>query len=494
MKKSYLIDIPNSLGSPELELLLSTAQILIDKKENVEIVTCLGGKNYTCSKNIFSQRSICMTCKSKRLNSFKKLKGKFDLTYTPELKNYDEFEGKFDLKNRITINSSKIDGVDIGAATLSSYLDISRDANLDGLIARRTLKKLIKTTINLYFYFNKKLNKKHHIIIYNGRNSEYRPLLRIANKKKIEISNLEWSGDGEKNIGIRNFKNHLVQDIDNMNKVIKNHWKNSSKENKCDHYFHYIKAGRVVNDKASYVLKQNKDLLPDEWDQSKRNIVYFTSSMDEYFALGGEFDKTIYKDQNASLKKIIGSLKEINDKNIYFWVRCHPNLSNVFWKYNSDTFKFHDPKNRDFVIKPTSKISSYKMLLNCEKILNYNSRTGIEAVYWKKPSIVLGRSVFEKLNCIYKPKNHKETMKFILDKNLTPKSKLGPIKWASYWVEGGYTQKYFSGSLKDGFKFRNQYLKFGMVNKFIYYFGKITQHYFYNYVLNYKFSFLRKLK
>ena len=46
-----------------------------------------------------------------------------------------------------------------------------------------------------------------------------------------------------------------------MNKVIKIHWKNSSKKNKCDHYFHYIKAGRVVNDKASYILKQNKNLF-----------------------------------------------------------------------------------------------------------------------------------------------------------------------------------------------------------------------------------------
>ena len=42
-----------------------------------------------------------------------------------------------------------------------------------------------------------------------------------------------------------------------MEKVIKDFWKyKSSKDNKCDYYFKYKKAGRVINDKASYILKQ----------------------------------------------------------------------------------------------------------------------------------------------------------------------------------------------------------------------------------------------
>ena len=56
-----------------------------------------------------------------------------------------------------------------------------------------------------------------------------------------------------------------------MEKVIKDFWKyKSSKDNKCDYYFKYKKAGRVINDKASYILKQKKKLLPHQWDKKKR--------------------------------------------------------------------------------------------------------------------------------------------------------------------------------------------------------------------------------
>ena len=496
MKKLYLLYIPTGLNSPEFEVLLSTAQLLIDKKKDVEIVTCGGevsGEVYATSSNVFSQSSIDNACKYKRNIGFKMLKGEFKLTYTSNLKNYKKFFKKYNFNDRKKINQILIEKVDIGSCALSSYLDLSRDAYLDGLLAKKTIKNLMNTSLNLMLYFKNKLKKNHHLIMYNGRNNEYRPVLRVANLKKIKVSNLEWSGDGEKNVGIRDFKNHLPQDINNLGKIIDNHWKASSKINKCDHYFHYIKAGRVINDKASYVLKQNKDLLPKEWDNSKRNIVYFTSSMDEYFALGGVFDKTIYEDQTISIKKIISSLKKTNDKNVVLWIRCHPNLSNVFWKYNSEIYKLHDPSNRIFIINPRSKISSYKMLLNCEKIVNYASRTGIEAVYWKKPSIVLGRSAFEKLNSAYHPKNHNETMKLILDSELKPKPQIGAIKWASYWVEGGYTQKYFDGSLRYGFKFKNTSIRFNLKIKLVYYVGKIIQYYLYNYLANYKFSFLKKV-
>ena len=54
------------------------------------------------------------------------------------------------------------------------------------------------------------------------------------------------------------------------------------------------------------------------WDQKKRNIVYFTSSQDEYAALGGEYDQLVYKDQFDSIKKIADSIKKEKNKDIIF--------------------------------------------------------------------------------------------------------------------------------------------------------------------------------
>ncbi len=317
--------------------------------------------------------------------------------------------------------------------------------------------------------------------------------MRLATKNNIKVSVLEFSGDGESNKGIRDFKDQLAQDPQTIKREVNKHWKKSTKTNKCDHYFLYIKAGRVVNDKASYVLKQKKNLLPKKWNNNKRNIVYFTSSQDEYSALGGVFDQTIYKDQNASIKMIIKELKKNDDKNICLWIRCHPNLEKVFWKYNSDVFKLHDPDNRIYVVKPSSKISSYTMLENCEKIINYASRTGIEAVYWRKPSIIVGRAIFDQLGGTYNPKSHAEAIKLILKKNLKPKPMLVPIKYASFWVEGGFKYKYMTGSMRYGYKFKNRSLKLSKSKKNLYFVGKFLEYYVYNFLINFKFSFLKKI-
>ena len=66
MKKNYLVFIPTGLNSPELELLIAHTQEMIDKKHKVTILSCKGGKNYKCSKNLYSIPSLCNLCIKKR--------------------------------------------------------------------------------------------------------------------------------------------------------------------------------------------------------------------------------------------------------------------------------------------------------------------------------------------------------------------------------------------------------------------------------------------
>ena len=54
--------------------------------------------------------------------------------------------------------------------------------------------------------------------------------------------------------------------------------------------------------------------------------------------------------------------------------------------------------------------------MNADKVISYNSLMGIEAVYWGKPSILLGRRPYENLEVVYKPKNHLSVMNLIFKK------------------------------------------------------------------------------
>ena len=74
MKNKNLVFLPTGLNSPENEVLCASIQSLLDKKKDVTILTCSGGKNYSCSKNIFSFSQICKLCKFKTKQNIKKIK------------------------------------------------------------------------------------------------------------------------------------------------------------------------------------------------------------------------------------------------------------------------------------------------------------------------------------------------------------------------------------------------------------------------------------
>jgi|TARA_B110000027_G_scaffold24976_1_gene27279 hypothetical protein len=487
---NYIIYIPTGLNSPMLEILLSEAQKLINMKKKVEIVLLNHDDIFACSKNIFSQKYISQASSEKIKLGLKTLIGNFKVDYIKIKDQYEKIINKTSFSDSEKFKNFKFENVDFGNAVFSSYVGLSRDTNFDGYLKTYSCKNLLISSLNIYFYFKKKIfNNKCKIILYNGRHNEARPIVRLCQNKKILLNVLEFSGDGEKNVGVRRFINHLPTDLKDMEKIIKDFWKYSaSKNNKCDYYFKYKKAGRIINDRASYILKQEKKLLPNGWDKTKKNIVYFTSSQDEYSCLGGIYDHTIYKNQHESIIKIVNSFKKLNDKSYNLFIRCHPYLEKVFWKYNQDIINIHDPKNKIFVIKPSSPVSSYEMLFQSDKVITYNSQTGIEAVYWEKPSIILGRRIYENLNCVYQPKNHNDTMNLIFRKNLKAKEKLGALKFASYWVEGGYTYNDFTGSMKLGYKFKKKKIVNTYFVKTLYLMAKGMQYYFYNFILNYQFG------
>ena len=60
MSKSTLVFFPTGLNTPEAEVLSATIQSLLDQKLDVTILTCAGGKDYSCAKNLFSINTKCL--------------------------------------------------------------------------------------------------------------------------------------------------------------------------------------------------------------------------------------------------------------------------------------------------------------------------------------------------------------------------------------------------------------------------------------------------
>jgi len=486
-----LVYIPTGLSSPELEILLSKAQEIIYQKKILNIIICAGESNYACSFNPYSQRAICLACKNRLANGLKNLKGNYNLSITPKHIKEIIFFNKA-LHNRIKDKQKLLKiyfkNIDIGISAYSSYLNLTRDVDLEGYYSLKSIKKILKCSITLAdFFFNYLNNNKiDEIFIFNGRMSQNRPLFRIAKMHKIKVNILEHTTTFKNFYGLRNFKDNLPLDYYYFSKKIKNYISKFSLETQkknVNKYFQLKQQGVVVNDKKSYVNDQIRNLMPEGWDFQKKNIIFFTSADDEYEVLGNQYKSLIYKNQVDAILKISDFFYHSSKKNYHLWIRMHPNTKNIKWSYCKNILKLKNSNENIHVLDPTSKVSSYELIKHCEKFLTFYSSSAIEAVYMNKPSILLSKTYFDTLNCFYIPTSHKNVCKLIF-KSLKPKKK--KIKnFVNFWVETGSKQKFFSGNFYIDYKFNNISIKFSFLYFFLYIFGKFLTYYFYN-IKNYQ--------
>ena len=467
---NHLIYIPTGLNSPEFEILLSVTQKEINSGKNVTVLLCRGGSNYACSKNILSIPKICTICKKKTEIGLKRINGTFKKILTPEIK-----IKKCKFKNKSHLLTMSYKKVAVGLGAFSSYTNMTRDKDLESKKSKKIILNLINTSVNLtdYFYNLKKSKKYSEFSLFNGRMNQYRPFFDIF--KNLELNNYEFKGFKNK---IYNFKNFFSQDLKNLSKLINKKWnedkiKSPKSISLIKNHFQDKIDGAIALDSKSYTKSQKKT-LPKNWNFDKKNIVYFTSSDDEYESYGKEHWLKNYKDHTDAVCSVIESMK--NHQRIDLWIRIHPNLKNVKWSYVNKLKEFNQKYKNIKIINPESSVSSYEILKNADIVLGTSStHTLLEATYWGKPSVSVGPSIWSMLGSSYNMNNHKTLIKLLLKKKIIPKKKSLAFKFIYFWTSGGFNLKFFSGNLDKGFLFKNKKIKLNLFFKLMYYLSKIYE-------------------
>lgn len=471
-----LVHLPTGLQTPELEIMLSRAQQAIDNGEDVIVVGCPGGRRYACSLNIYGLSSICHVCKQQRSRGVRKLQGSFIYLESPTgqsdlpLKSLSDVQ----LKDRWAIKSLNYRSVDVGQAAYSSYVGLARDLDLEGGLARFSLDKLVYTAqvLSAFFFALLKDRKVTRVVLYNGRQNQNRPLLRVAQLLAIKAEVMEATGPDA--LGVYTFEDCLPQDLTNLPKLIERNWQEfkGDREEVARNYFEFKRRGGAINDR-SYVLGQTKDLLPKEWDKAKRNIVIFNSSEDEFAAIGGEFDNTLYAGQAEAVFDICRAL--CDEPGVKVYLRIHPNLSNVKWTFARQLRELSVRFPHAVVVPPESPISTYAMLAECDVAVSFGSTVGIEAAYWGRPSILVGRCAYETTGSVYVPKSREELIGLLKDPGLRPLSSLGAKKAALFWSRGGRGTTHFGGTRVAGYTFMGQHTRKSVFEKMLYLVSKSVE-------------------
>jgi hypothetical protein len=172
--------------------------------------------------------------------------------------------------------------------------------------------------------------------------------------------------------------------------------------------------------------------------KKKKRIVIFTSSYWEYFAMGDWLEgKYPYanSDFNDGIRELLSD-QRIKEK-YEIITRWHPNLVNAGEHERNAILNIIEDHKDVIQFPPEDKVNSYALLESADVVISFGSTIGIEAVYYGRPSILLGPAIYEDTGACYRPKTHEELVA-LLDSEIEPLDRLGALKY-------GYFQRYGVG-------------------------------------------------
>ncbi len=202
----------------------------------------------------------------------------------------------------------------------------------------------------------------------------------------------------------------------------------------------------------SFTSEQEKNLVPNRSD--KHQIVYYSSSDDEFAAVGDLVNYPIFGSQRDAVKALMQWVA--NQQNSLLTIRVHPHLQ---IKSSDDRDWWNSLKGRNVQVIPSdSKIDSYALMDWADVVVSYGSTTGIEAAYWGKPSILLGDSFYSGLGCVYEPKSEAELYTLLGKSNLAPLLQAACLPYGYYGLCAGRHYKYYTPHDLFGGDFLNESL------------------------------------
>jgi hypothetical protein len=149
-----------------------------------------------------------------------------------------------------------------------------------------------------------------------------------------------------------------------------------------------------------------------------------------------------YRDQNEGLERLFTAFAHRPE--VRFFLRVHPNLRGVDNSQTRALSALADRFANVEVIAADSPVSTYALLAACDIVLAYGSTVGIEALYHGKPSIVLGRAMYEDLDGLIKPESHQHLIEILegyLRTGVLPRAEGGEeaaIKYGFYQMQHGH--------------------------------------------------------
>lgn len=308
------------------------------------------------------------------------------------------------LKSISSLKKLRLNDCDVGISVASSLLSIKNSTLIKPCQEVDLCKRLIETFF-ASFYNVKYLHELYDfgsVVVFNGRFACISGAVDFATKHNIPVFYHE-RGASKNYFSLTSFPPH---DRESTQKFIFDYWNSSpnSKYNTAKKYFVNLRKGNNPG-WISFAGNFRYGLLRQQFSSifsqiTTPNIVYFTSSSAEFESVSVDTNWSMadfeWSSQFEAIRHLAKFSKEFNYNLI---IRVHPNINNSpkidkdFW--NNLLFLPRSLRECTLVVPSNSKINSYELLDNASLVVCYGSTIGIEAVYWDKPVLLLGKSFYD---------------------------------------------------------------------------------------------------
>lgn len=419
--------------------------IELAKSGHTVYFTVCTGQLGSCPANAWHSSDKCSVCIHQAVHTLKNVLGSLVVplvldyspceVYVPTMSTLDEYR------------SFEFEGMPIGEMALSQHFDDINDIRYDLSEDRKRLVSLISDGIAFYRFCIDTIRRLQLDAVYawNGRRPSDGPVIWAGKKMGIHY---ECFISGGKTGTYTSQKIDRINALALTKKRIESYFRAALYKNGLDYVeseadLFYQNQRKGFDKFPGYIAfsanfeKETTKVL--EVGLDKKKLVIFTSGLHENLPMR-DYNEGSFSDHYEILSQILSN-QRIKSKYKIF-VRWHPNVAksgpHQVLEYSKISQKFSE--DTEF-IHPDSKVNSYDILDQADVIITFGSTIGVEAAYVNKPSILLGRALYEDLNATINPANLADLEAVLMTNDLFIEGRLGAVKYGFYARNFG--EKYF---------------------------------------------------
>lgn len=410
----------------------------LKRGDHVQVEVCFGDKP-ACDANLNMSDQECARCAFQHMRAIKQGSGRVRVLPACELAG-DELQQvrAFACKasNWDELWNLRYEDFDLGVAVLSSLLTTLANANIDFALQRDRIEALARTGLNIYLSAKRGLQRTRpdYVYVFNGRLVHTRAWLRACQAVGVPFCTYDHGPDLE---CIRFYQGSTPHSISTFERMAMEHWSKHAgsveREAQAERFF-LKRRGKQDAIAGAFIARQETGRLPTWWNSKQRWITVYTSSEDEFRAVGAEWKGGIYPDQYEGVKALAVD-KRLERAGIHIAIRLHPRMAS----YGDEQWRPYLAlaNGRVRIIPPNDSCDSYALLEASEKVLSFASTMGVEAAFWGRPVILLGPTFYMRFGVCYVPATHNEVVTLILVPDLPCKPREGALVYGFFQQTNG---------------------------------------------------------